>query len=56
MSKETLVHQVFSGREYYPKTMAVYSNDDLLSKTSTENAKITIDLSEQRAASSEHDC
>ena len=49
VSKETLVHQAFSGREDYPKTMAVYSNDELFSKTSTENAKITIDLSEQRA-------
>ena len=47
--KETLAHQAFSGRDDYPKTMAVYSNDDLLSQATPENAKITVDLSEQRA-------
>ena len=47
--KETLAHQAFSSRDDYPKTMAVYSNEELLSQATVENAKISVDLSEQRA-------
>lgn len=46
--KAVKAHQGFSAREDYPKTMEVYRNDDLLSQSTKENAKIVVDLSEQR--------
>jgi len=38
----------FKAEQDYPKTMKVWKNDELLSQTSAENARILISLSKQR--------